>query len=227
MVSLEAAALTVTEIIDLSHPFGDGTVTYPGLPGPVISDHLSREASRERYAPGFEFQIGRIDMVANTGTYLDTPFHRFADGHDLAGLDLARVVGVPGVVVEAMEGVAGPELLDGLDVGGRAVLFHTGWDAHWATDRYGDPAHPYLAEATAARLVEAGAAVVGIDSVNIDSTRTGERPIHTALLGAGVPIVEHLCRLGDIGDRPFTFTATPPAVVGMGTFPVRAVAVVS
>jgi kynurenine formamidase len=215
----------VPELIDLSHPIADGTITYPGLPGPVISDHLSREASRERYAPGYEFQIGRIDMVANTGTYLDTPFHRFGDGHDLAGLDLARVVGVPGVLVDATAAPeAGPELLDGLDVRGRAVLFRTGWDVHWATDRYGEAGHPHLAEATAARLVDAGAALVGIDSVNIDATSTGERPIHTALLGAGIPIVEHLCRLGDIGGRAFTFTAAPPAVVGMGTFPVRAVA---
>jgi kynurenine formamidase len=216
----------VPEIIDLSHPVADGTITYPGLPGPVISDHLSREASRERYAPGFEFQIGRIDMVANTGTYLDTPFHRFADGHDLAGLDLARVVAVPGVLVDASGAAeAGADLLDGLELAGRAVLFHTGWDVHWATDRYGESDHPYLAEATAARLVDAGVAVVGIDSVNIDATRTGERPIHTALLGAGIPIVEHLCRLGEIAGRPFAFTATPPAVVGMGTFPVRALAV--
>jgi len=214
------------EIIDLSHSIADGTITYPGLPGPVITDHLSREASRARYAPGSEFQIGRIDMVANTGTYLDTPFHRFPDGHDLAGLDLARVVAVPGLLIDATaRPEAGAELLDGVELEGKAVLFHTGWDVHWATDRYGEPAHPYLADATAARLVDAGCAVVGIDSVNIDATRTGERPIHTALLGAGIPIVEHLCRLGEIGERPFTFTAAPPSVAGMGTFPVRAVAV--
>lgn len=215
------------EIIDLSHPIADGTITYPGLPGPVISDHLSREASRERYAAGFEFQIGRIDMVANTGTYLDTPFHRFPDGHDLAGLDLARVVAVPGVVIDATaDAEAGVELLGDVELAGRAILFRTGWDAHWGTDRYGEPDHPFLAEATAARLVDAGAAVVGIDSVNIDSTHNGERPIHTALLGAGIPIVEHLCRLDEIAGRGFTFTATPPAVMGMGTFPVRAIAVV-
>ena len=217
----------MTEHLDLSHPIADGTITYPGLPGPVITDHLSRAASRERYAPGVEFQIGRIDMVANTGTYLDTPFHRFADGHDLAGLDLARVVGVPGVVVDATAVTeAGPDLLDGLDLHGRAVLFHTGWDAHWATDRYGDPDHPFLATATAERLVAAEAAVVGIDSVNIDATRTGARPVHTTLLQAGIPIVEHLRGLGAIAGRPCTFTAVPPAVVGMGTFPVRAVATI-
>lgn len=213
------------ELVDLSHPIAHGTITYPGLPGPAITDHLSRAASRERYAPGYEFQIGRIDMVANTGTYLDTPFHRFADGHDLAGLDLARVVDVPGVVVDATAAAeAGPDLLADLEVAGRAVLFRTGWDRHWGTERYGEGGHPFLAPATAERLVADGAAVVGIDSVNIDDTRGGERPIHTALLGAGIPIVEHLCRLDAIGGRPFAFTAVPPAVVGMGTFPVRAVA---
>jgi kynurenine formamidase len=215
----------VPELIDLSHEIADGTITYPGLPGPAITDHLSRAASRERYAPGVEFQIGRIDMVANTGTYLDTPFHRFPDGHDLAGLDLQRVVAVPGVVVDAGEATAaGSDLLEGLDLAGRAVLVRTGWDVHWGTPRYGEAGHPYLSIGAAERLVDAGAALVGIDSVNIDDTRTGERPIHTALLAAGVPIVEHLCRLDRIGGRPFRFTALPPAVVGMGTFPVRAVA---
>jgi arylformamidase len=216
----------VPDIVDLSHPIADGTVTYPGLPAPTITDHLSREASRARYAAGFEFQIGRIDMVANTGTYLDTPFHRFADGHDLAGLDPARVVGVPGTLIDATAAPeADPALLDGQELAGCAVLFHTGWDVHWGTERYGQAGHPHLAEATAERLVAARVAVVGIDSVNIDDTRTGARPIHTALLAAGIPIVEHLCRLGELSGRPFTFTALPPAVVGMGTFPVRAVAV--
>jgi arylformamidase len=215
----------VSSVVDLSHEIADGTITYPGLPGPVITDHLSRVDSRARYAPGYEFQIGHIDMVSNTGTYLDTPFHRFADGHDLAGLDLARVAGVGGVVVDATaRQEAGADLLAGLDVAGRAVLVRTGWDRHWGTDAYGDGAHPFLGVDAAELLVAAGAAVVGIDSVNIDDTRTGARPIHTALLGAGIPIVEHLCRLDQLGDRPFTFFAVPPAVVGMGTFPVRAFA---
>ncbi|MGK2948496.1 MAG: cyclase family protein [Acidimicrobiales bacterium] len=216
----------MTEIIDLSHVIADGLVTYPGLPAPVISDHLTREASRGSYAAGYEFHIGRIEMVANTGTYLDTPFHRFADGHDLSGLDLSRVTDVAGVVVDARaQQAVGIELLDGLEIRDRAVLFLTGWDQHWATDRYGDPSHPFLDASTAERLVSEGAAVVGIDSVNIDDTRGGERPIHTTLLGAGVPIVEHLCHLDHLLGRPFRFTATPPAVVGMGTFPVRALAV--
>ena len=214
-------------IVDLSHVIADGTVTYPGLPGPVISDHLSREASRQRYAPGYEFQIGRIEMVSNTGTYLDTPFHRYADGGDLAALDLSRVAGVPGMLVDATaEQEAGVALLDGQVLTGRAVLFHTGWDQHWGSDRYGDERHPYLGVRAAERLVEAGVAVVGIDSVNIDDTRTGERPIHSVLLAAGIPIVEHLCRLDHLAGRSFTFTAAPPAISGMGTFPVRAFAVV-
>jgi arylformamidase len=213
-------------IIDLSHVIVDGLTTYPGLPGPTISDHLSREDSRSRYAEGYEFQIGHIDMVSNTGTYLDTPFHRFADGHDLAGLDPARVTNVPGLLIDATAGqVAAPGLLDGLDLTGRAVLFRTGWDRHCATDAYGDPSHPYLAEATAELLVAGGAAVVGIDSVNIDDTAGGARPIHTFLLGAGIPIVEHLCHLDRLVGATFTFTALPPAIRGVGTFPVRAVAV--
>jgi kynurenine formamidase len=218
----------VPPIVDLSHAIADGTVTYPGLPGPVITDHLSRADSRERYAPGYEFQIGHIEMVSNTGTYLDTPFHRFADGHDLAGLDLARVAGVAGVVIDATAAQeAGAGLLADVDVAGRAVLVRTGWDRHWATEVYGDPAHPYLGLDAAEHLIAGGAAVVGIDSVNIDDTRTGARPIHTALLGAGIPIVEHLCHLDELGDRPFTFFAVPPAVVGMGTFPVRAFALLA
>jgi kynurenine formamidase len=218
-------------IVDLSHAIEHGTITYPGLPGPVISDHLSREASRQRYASGYEFQIGRIDMVSNTGTYLDTPFHRFPDGHDLSGLDPARVAAVPGIVVDGGDAQEiGPDALatvEGLDVAGRAVLFRTGWDRHWGTDRYGEPDHPYLAAAAAERLAEARAAVVGIDSVNIDGTRTGERPVHTALLAAGVPVVEHLTGLDRIAGRPFTFFAVPPAIRGMGSFPVRALAVIA
>jgi kynurenine formamidase len=218
----------MTTIVDLSHALEDGTITYPGLPGPVITDHLSRAASRERYAPGYEFQIGRIDMVSNTGTYLDTPFHRFADGHDLAGLDPARVAAVPGVVVDAgRQQEIGVGLVDGVALAGHAVLFRTGWDRHWGTERYGQVDHPYLATATAERLAEAGAAVVGIDSLNIDGTSTGERPVHTVLLAAGVPVVEHLTGLDKIGGRPFTFFAVPPAVRGMGTFPVRALAVIA
>ena len=202
---------------DLSHTVVHGEVTYPGLPAPAISDHLSREASRDRYAPGTEFQIGRIEMVANTGTYLDTPFHRFPDGHDLSALPLERVAGVPGLVLED-----GEPLPDG--TAGHAVLVRTGWDAHWATERYGDPGHPFVATALAEAMVAAGVALVGIDSVNIDSTAGGERPVHTALLAAGISIVEHLTNLGSLPRTGFELFAVPVKIRGMGTFPVRAFA---
>lgn len=188
---------------DLSHTITDGLVTYPGLPAPVISDHLSREASRERYAPGTEFQIGRIEMVANTGTYLDSPFHRYADGTDVAGLDLARLADLPAVVVRAT-GIAGRAVdrhlvaaaLAETDAGGAAVLIETGWgDAHWGSEAYFE-GHPYLTEAAAQELVSAGPALVGVDTYNIDDTGDLRRPAHSILLGAGIPIVEHLCRLG-------------------------------
>jgi len=209
--------------IDLSHTIEDGIVTYKGLPAPLICDHLSREASRAIYAPGTEFQIGRIEMVSNTGTYMDTPFHRYADGHDLAGLALARISNVEGVVVRiAGEGRAiGPEAFDGVGIAGRAVLVHTGWDRHWRTDQYFE-GHPFLTEAAAVRLRDAGAALVGIDSFNIDDISGGERPVHTTLLGAEIPIVEHMTNLGALPDSGFRFTAVPPKIAGMGTFPVRA-----
>lgn len=216
----------MSRLVDLSHVIEHGMVTYPGLPAPAISDHLSRDASHGVYAEGYEFHIGRIDMVANTGTYLDVPSHRFADGHDLSGLALERVVDLPGVCVASSGPSLGAELVDGVDVEGRAVLFATGWDQHWRTDRYGDVSHPFVAEALAERLVDGGAALVGIDSVNIDATADGRRPIHTALLAAGIPVVEHLTGLADLVGRSFRFTAVPPKVRGLGTFPVRAFAVV-
>jgi arylformamidase len=210
-------------LIDVSHMVVHGMTTYPGLPGPVISDHLSREGSKASYSPGTEFQIGRIDMVANTGTYLDTPAHRYGDGWDLAELPLERVALVPLVVLEADELAIGAGLLQHVDLRGRAVLFRTGWDAHWGTEAYGATAHPHLTADAAHALVDGGAAVVGIDSVNIDDTSTGERPAHSILLAAGIPIVEHLCRLEDVpADAGSTFTAVPVKVAGMGTFPVRA-----
>lgn len=216
----------MSRLVDLSHVIEDGMVTYPGLPAPAVSDHLSREASHSVYADGYEFHIGRIDMVANTGTYLDVPSHRFADGHDLSGLALERVVDLPGTCIGSRGPELGPELVEGLDVAGSAVLFATGWDRHWRTDAYGDLSHPFVSAPLAARLVERGAALVGIDSVNIDSTVDGARPVHTALLGAGIPVVEHLTGLADLVGRSFRFTATPPSVRGLGTFPVRAFAVV-
>jgi kynurenine formamidase len=213
-------------LIDLSHTVRDGMVTYPGLPGPEITDHLTREASREHYAPGTEFHIARISMVANTGTYLDTPLHRYADGWGLADLSLDQVAAVPGIVVEASAAAVGPEAFDGLDLSDRAVLVRTGWSSHWGTDRYGDLEHPHLTPEAVAVLVRARPALVGIDSVNIDDTRTGERSAHTGLLGAGIPVVEHLTGLDALPREGFTFFAVPVKVEGMGTFPVRAFALV-
>lgn len=213
------------DIVDLSHVIEHEMITYPGLPGPRISDHLSREASRAVYAPGTEFQIGRLEMVANTGTYLDTPAHRYPHGFDLAELPLDRVADVPGVCVSSAGPALGADLLDGVDLRGRAVLFSTGWDRHWRTEQYGAPEHPFLTEAVAAALVAGGAFVAGIDSVNIDDTRGNERPIHSILLDAGILIVEHLTGLDRLVGRAFRFFATPPKVRGMGTFPVRALAI--
>ena len=213
-------------LVDLSHTVRDGMVTYPGLPGPEISDHLSREASRATYAPGTEFNIGRISMVANTGTYLDTPFHRYAEGWDLSALPLERVADVPGVVVASAGPEIGPEAFEGLDLSGRAVLVRTGWSRHWGTEQYGDLDHPFLSPAAVGLLIEREPAVVGIDSVNIDDTRTGERPAHTGLLAAGIPVVEHLTGLDDLPSDGFEFFAVPVKIEGMGTFPVRAFALV-
>jgi kynurenine formamidase len=210
--------------VDLSHVIEHGMTTYPGLPGPVIDEHLSFEQSEAHYAPGTEFAIGRISMVANTGTYLDTPAHRYRDGHDLSGLSLERCAHLAAVVVDAGAGAIGPGVFDGLPVQGAAVLLRTGWDRHWRTERYGDPVHPHLTEAGAEQLVRAGAALVGIDSVNIDDTTGGKRPAHTVLLAAGVPVVEHLTRLDELPATGATFTAVPPAVRGLATFPVRAFA---
>ncbi len=210
-------------LLDLSHTVTDGMETYPGLPGPVITDHLSRAASRERYDAGTEFQIGRIDMIANTGTYLDTPAHRYEGGWDLSALPLKSVALVPGVVVDATGAIDRHHFV-GVELAGRAVLLRTGWDRHWGTPDYGAGGHPFLTAEGAAELVDAGVALVGIDSVNIDDTATGERPAHSALLAAGIPIVEHLTGLGALPNAPFTFTAVPVKVAGMGTFPVRAFA---
>jgi arylformamidase len=210
-------------LVDLSHVIEADMVTYKGLPGPHVCDFLSREASRALYAPGTEFQIGRIEMVGNTGTYLDTPFHRYADGEDLSDVGLERVAGLDALVVRAEGPAIGPEAFAGRDVSGRAVLVATGWSRHWRTPAY-QTGHPYLTEVAAAWLVEQGVALVGIDSHNIDDTSGNARPVHTILLGAGVPIVEHMRGLETLPDGGFTFTAAPPKVKAFGTFPVRAFA---
>jgi arylformamidase len=213
-------------LIDLSHDIADGTVTYQGLPAPRICDFWTREASAANYEDGSSFQIGRIDMVANTGTYLDTPFHRFADGDDLAGVGIERVAGLPGLVMDAAGRAVGAELFEGLDVAGKAVLVRTGWSRHWGSEAY-FTGHPFLTEGAARLLVERRAALVGIDSYNVDDTSTRRRPVHTILLGAGIPICEHLTNLAALPADGFTFTAAPPKICGMGTFPVRAFATLS
>jgi kynurenine formamidase len=214
--------------VDLSHVIESGMTTYPGLPEPRISDHLSREASRSNYEKGTTFQIGRIEMVANTGTYMDAPFHRFAEGADIADLPLARLAGLPGLLVDATGAGRSIDaaLFAGLVLSGRAVLVKTGWDAHWRTPRYGQ-GHPFLTRGAAEALAAGRPALVGIDTLNIDDTNDGTRPAHTLLLGAGIPIVEHLCNLGALPAKGFLFTAVPAPVRGMGSFPVRAHAFIS
>lgn len=217
---------------DLSHTIEHGMVTYRGLPAPLVCDWLSREASRAKYAPGTEFQIGKLEMVGNTGTYLDSPFHRFEHGTDLAGLALASladleclVVRVPATTARRIESLGDPGL-SAREIRGKAVLVHTGWDRHWRTDAYFE-GHPHLSGELARRLADAGAALVGIDSFNIDATDTGERPVHTELLSRGIPIVEHLRGLEALPERGARFFAVPPKVARFGTFPVRAFALLS
>jgi kynurenine formamidase len=215
-----------SQFIDLSHLVTKGLITYKDFPSPLISDYMSREASKQFYDEGTSFQIGKIEMVANTGTYLDSPFHRFQEGTDISQLGLSslaeleavvvRVAGMPGRAVDLQAFVP-------MDVKGKAVLVHTGWAKHWATDHYFD-GHSFLTEAAAVYLKEQRAALVGIDSLNIDDISGGARPVHTALLGAGIPIVEHLCNLHLLPVAGFTFTAVPVKIKGMGSFPVRAFA---
>jgi kynurenine formamidase len=212
-------------LIDVSHTVEHGMVTYRGLPAPLICDFLSRERSRTLYAPGTEFHIGKIEMVANTGTYVDSPFHRYADGIDLAELPLERLANLQGVVIRAAGRAIDRAALAGRDLRGKAVLVRTGWDAHWRTDRYFE-GHPFLTRDAAEFLVSSGAALVGIDSLNIDDTADGTRPVHSTLLAAGVPIVEHLSGLDRLDGRDFRFFAVPVKVKGMGTFPVRAFGIV-
>jgi arylformamidase len=212
--------------IDLSHTIEHGMITYRGLPAPLICDYLSREASRGLYAEGTEFHIGRIDMVANTGTYLDSPFHRFADGKDLSELPLTSLAGLDGVVIWSDNpNVVTEDDLVGRDLNGKAVLIQTGWDKHWGTDAYFED-HPFLTEDAALYLRQSGVKLVGIDSYNIDDTRGKTRPVHTILLGAGIPIVEHMTGLAQLPDAGFQFFAVPPKVKAFGTFPVRAFAMV-
>jgi arylformamidase len=218
----------MTKFVDLSHIIEDGMITYTGLPGPIIRDHLSREASREHYAAGTTFQIGRIEMVGNTGTYIDAPFHRYEDGRDLSQFELASVADLDGVVIRA--GRAGraieADIFKDRDLTGKAVLVHTGWDRYWGTGRYFED-YPYLTRGSVELLKSAGAALVGIDSPNIDDNTDGSRPAHSILLESEIPIVEHMCNLQALPDAGFRFFAVPAPIQGMGSFPVRAFAIVS
>jgi kynurenine formamidase len=223
-----AAARVPARLVELSHVITAGMITYPGLPGPQITPHLTREASRAHYAPGVEFAIDRISMVGNTGTYLDSPYHRYAGGADLADLPLEAVADLPAVVVRGTDsgqrGI-GPRALAGLDLAGAAVLLNTGWDRHWGTEAYGGPA-PFLTGPAATLIAEAGARLVGIDSVNIDDAHSGgQRPAHSILLEAGILVLEHLAGLADLPVTGARLHAAPPRVRDFGTFPVRAYAV--
>ena len=215
-------------LVDLSHEVEHGMVTYPGLPAPVIGDWLARDASRARYARGTTFQIGKIEMLANTGTYIDAPFHRYDGGADVAGYPLEAVADLPGTVIRARERpgrALDTSWLRGRELAGQAVLVHTGWDVHWRTERYGS-GHPFLTRDAAEHLVAARVSLFGIDSLNIDDDADGARPAHTVLLGAGIPIVEHLGNLAALPDARFRFFAVPVKVKGIGSFPVRAFAIV-
>ena len=214
--------------IDLSHTIEHGLITYRGLPAPIICDFLTREQSRRNYAPGTEFQIGKIEMVANTGTYLDSPFHRYEDGKDLSQLDLSSLANLDGVVIKAQNirtGGIEARAFERTKVKGKAVLVHTGWASHWGTDKYSE-GHPFLTKDAAQFLAQERAALVGIDSYNIDDTADLSRPAHSILLDAGIPIVEHLCNVGELPANGFKFFAVPVKVKRMGTFPVRAFAIV-
>jgi arylformamidase len=219
----------VATLIDVSHIVEHGMITYKGLPAPTISDHLSRIESQSRYAEGTEFQIGKIEMVANTGTYIDSPFHRYAKGKDLSDLPLPTIANLDGLVVRHLKRnkrAIDADVFTGLTLKNRAVLVHTGWDEHWRTDQYAE-GHPYLTRAAAQFLVDQGAVLVGIDSFNIDDAADGTRPAHTLLLGAEIPIVEHLCNLESLPDEGFAFFAVPVKIKGFGSFPVRAFAILS
>ena len=215
----------MSKLIDLSHTVEHGMTTYKGLPAPIVCDFLSREASQSHYAQGTTFHIGKIEMVANTGTYIDAPFHRYADGKDLSELALESIADKDGLIfrVKPEHKSIGPELFLNTDARGKAILIHTGWDRHWGTEQYFE-GHPHLTAEAADWLKTAGAALVGIDSLNIDDTSGGERPVHSILLGADIPIVEHMCNLENLPNVPFKFNAVPVKVKNFGTFPVRAYA---
>jgi arylformamidase len=214
------------KLIDLSHTVEHGMVTYKGLPAPIICDFLSREDSRKHYAEGTEFNIGKIEMAANTGTYVDSPFHRFADGIDLSQLPLESLVDLEGIVVRAQNlgRAISARAFENVDIKGKAVLVHTDWARHWQTDQYFE-GHTFLTKDAAELLAASGAAFVGVDTYNIDDTTDGARPVHTILLGNQIPICEHMCGFELLPDKGFRFHAAPVKVRAIGTFPVRAYAI--
>ncbi len=217
---------TSPKLIDLSHEIEDGMITYKGLPAPVICDYWSHEESRQFYEEGTEFQIGKIEMVSNTGTYLDSPFHRFRDGKDLSELGLEHLASLDGVLIDATQaqGLAiDQSFFFDVDLKGKAVLVFTNWSQYWRTEQYFEN-HPFLTKDAAEYLLKQEVALVGIDAYNIDNMKGKSRPVHTILLGAEIPIVEHLCNLHRLKEKSFKFTATPPKLKGIGAFPVRAFA---
>jgi arylformamidase len=214
------------QLIDLSHTIENGLITYKGLPAPIICDYLSREASKQVYAEGTQFQIGKIEMVTNTGTYLDCPFHRYENGKDLSEVGVERLADLEGIVIRAnhrQTQAIDASFFRDRELRGRAVLVHTGWDQYWNTEQYFEN-HPYITEDAAQYLLDSGVMLVGIDSVNIDDTRGKTRPVHSLLLREEILIAEHLCNLGQVPDEGFTFSTLPPKFKGAGTFPVRALA---
>ena len=211
------------KLIDISHSIEEGLITYKGLPAPIICDYLSREDSRSHY-DGETFHIGRVDMVVNTGTYIDCPFHRYADGKQFTDINLERLVNIPAAMVRKHHSESkevGLADIENLSVEGKAVLINTGWDEYWEQDTYFE-FNPYLSLEAAEFLRDQGAVLVGIDSLNIDDTRSKSRPVHSVLLRENILIIEHLCNLIQIPDnQDIKVSAAPPRIEGVGSFPVR------
>ncbi|MFI5341541.1 MAG: cyclase family protein [Candidatus Methylomirabilales bacterium] len=213
------------KFVELNHVLEDGMKAYPGLPSPKIGAFLDHEASRSHYDERAEFYLGRVDMVCNLGTYLDSPYHRHRDRADLSQIPLEKVARVPGVVLDA---AASPDRSIALDCSasqlcGRAALIRTGWDRRWGTDAYWEPG-PYLAASFVDLLIRARAILVGVDFWNVDNTEDPSRPAHTRLLAEGILIVEHLCNLSALPRTGFQFSAVPLRIARGASFPVRAFA---
>ncbi len=227
MFSNKPESVTRKRFVDLSHTIKHDMITYEGLPPPIISDFMNREESKVHYAEGVAFHIAKIEMVANTGTYLDSPFHRYVEGPDVSELPLDVLADLEGIIIRATDRKSraiDSSFFEGKSLKEKAVLIHTGWDCHWGTQQYFD-GHPFLTKDAVELLISEGVALVGIDSLNIDDTADGSRPAHSLLLREGIPIVEHMSRLDQLPDQGFRFFAVPAPVKGLGTFPVRAFAI--